>query len=68
VRALDHELFAVLMCIPGVLKGLLGEFVSGEMVSLAMSGGGGVVGVSRKVMKFCSSIMRALRHLVLPAR
>ena len=48
------------MCVPGVLKGLFGEFVSGEVVSLAVSSGGGAVGVRRKVMKFCNSIMRAL--------
>ena len=53
------------MCIPGVLKRLFGEFVSGEMVSFAVSGGGGAMSVRRKVMKFCSSIMRALRHRVL---
>jgi hypothetical protein len=66
VRARDHKLFAVLMCIPGMLKSLFRKFVSGEMISFAVSSGGGAVGVRRKVMKLCSSIVRTLWHLVLP--
>jgi hypothetical protein len=53
------------MGIPGVLKRLFGQFVSGEMVSFSVSGCGGTVGVGRKVMKFRDSIVRALWHVVL---
>jgi hypothetical protein len=38
------------MSFHGVLMRLFGKFVRGEMISLAVSGGGGAVGVSRKVM------------------
>ena len=55
------------MGIPGVLKRLFGQFVSGEMVSFSVRGCGGAVGVGRKVMKFRSSIVRALRHNILLA-
>jgi hypothetical protein len=44
--------------------GLSGEFMSGEMVSFAVSGGGGNVGVGRKVVKFCGSIVSALWQCV----
>ena len=44
---------------------LFGKFVSGEMISLAVSGGGGAVGVSRKIMEFRGSIVHTLWHLVL---
>ena len=39
---------------------LYGQFVSGEMISFAVSGGGSIVGVGRKVVKFCASIVSAL--------
>jgi len=55
------------MGIPGVLKCLFGQFVSGEMISFSVSGCGGTVGVGRKVMKFHGSIVRALWHVVLLA-
>jgi hypothetical protein len=48
----------------GVLVGLSGQFMSGEMISFAVSGGGGHVGVGRKVVKFCGSIVRALWQCV----
>jgi hypothetical protein len=38
--------------------------MSGEMISFAVSGGGGNVGVGRKVVKFCGSIVRALWQCV----
>jgi hypothetical protein len=38
------------MSIHGVLMRLLAKFVGGEMISLAVSGGGGVVGVCRKIV------------------
>jgi hypothetical protein len=34
------------------------------MISLAVSRGGCSVGMSRKIMKFCGSIVRALWHNV----
>jgi hypothetical protein len=48
-----------------VFKSLLAEFVSGEMVALAVGGGGGSMGMRRKVVKFRSSIVCALGHRVL---
>ena len=47
-----------------MLVGLSGEFMSGEMVSFAVSGGGGNVGVRRKVVKFCGSIVSTLGQCV----
>jgi hypothetical protein len=44
--------------------GLSGQFMSGEMISFAVSGGGGHVGVGRKVVKFCGSIVSALWQCV----
>ena len=44
---------------PGLLGRLLGEFVRGEMIFLAVGSGGGV-GVGRQVVDFCCSIMDAL--------
>jgi hypothetical protein len=37
------------------------------MISLAVSSGGRGVGMGRKVMEFCGSIVRALWHDVSPA-
>jgi hypothetical protein len=50
VRVLRDNLFRVLMGVSGVFERLFGEFVSGEMVSFSMRGGGGAMGVRRKVM------------------
>jgi hypothetical protein len=44
--------------------GLSGQFMSGEMISFAVSAGGGNVGVGRKVVKFCGSIVSALWQCV----
>jgi hypothetical protein len=44
------ELFRIFVRVRGVLVGLSGEFMCGEMISLAVSGGGGNVGVGRKVV------------------
>jgi hypothetical protein len=44
---------------------LFAEFVSGEMISLAVGDGRGRVGVGRKAVEFCGSIVRALWHGVL---
>jgi hypothetical protein len=43
---------------------LSGQFVSGEMISFAMSGGGGSMSVGRKIVKFCGSIVSALWQCV----
>lgn len=44
---------------------LLAEFVSGQMISFAVGYGSGGVGVGRKIVEFCDSIVRALGHGVL---
>jgi hypothetical protein len=44
--------------------GLSVKFMSGKMISFAVSGGSGNVGVGRKVVKFCCSIVSALRQCV----
>ena len=44
---------------------LYGQFVSGEMISFAVSGGGGgSMSAGRKIMKFCGSIVNALWQCV----
>jgi hypothetical protein len=48
-----------------VLVCLFAQLVSGQMISLAMGGGGGSMGVSCQVVKFCESIVRALWHGIL---
>lgn len=53
------------MCIHGVLERLSGEFMSRQMIFLAVGDRGGGVGVRRKVVKFRKSIVRALWHRVL---
>jgi hypothetical protein len=53
------------MGVLGVLVGPSGQFMSGKMISLTVSGGGGGnVGVGRKVVKFCGSIVSALWQCV----
>jgi hypothetical protein len=49
-----------------VLVRLFAEFVSGWMISLAVSCGGRGVGMGSKVMEFCGSIVRALWHDLSP--
>jgi hypothetical protein len=44
--------------------GLSGQFMSGKMISFAVSGGCDNVGVGRKVVKFCGSIVSALWQCV----
>ena len=39
---------------------LSGQFVSREMISFAVSGGGGSMSVRGKIVKFCGSIVSAL--------
>jgi hypothetical protein len=43
---------------------LSGQFVSGEMISFAVSGGGGSMSVGGKIVKFCGSIVSALWQCV----
>jgi hypothetical protein len=62
---LFNELFGIFLCVRGVLMRLSGQFVSGEMISFAVSGGGGSMSVGRKVVKFCGSIVSALWQRVL---
>jgi hypothetical protein len=64
---LRAQLFGELVGVHGVLVHLFAEFVSGEMISLTVSRGGRGVGVGRKVMEFCGSIVCALWHGVSPA-
>jgi len=45
---------------------LLGEFMSGSMISLAMSDGSRGMGVGGEVVEFCDSIVRALWHRLSP--
>jgi hypothetical protein len=56
------QLFNVLLRVDGMLVRLPGEFVSGEMVSLAVGGCGGGMGVGCKVVKFSGAIVTALTH------
>ena len=62
--SLFNELFGIFLCVRGVLMRLSGQFVSGEMISFAVSGGGGSMSVGRKIMKFCGSIVNALWQCV----
>ena len=44
---------------------LLGKFVSGQVISFAVSSGRSGMGVGRKVVKFCGAVVCALWHGVL---
>ncbi len=44
---------------------LSGEFVSGKVIAFAVGYCGGLMGVGRKVVEFCDSIVRARRHSAL---
>jgi len=46
---------------------LLAKFVGGEMISFAVGGGGGVVGVCRKIVKLRGPLVGTLWHSVLLA-
>ena len=46
--------------VPRVFEGFLAEFVSGQVISLAVGDGRSGVSVGCKVVEFCSSIMRTL--------
>ncbi|MHB8216118.1 MAG: hypothetical protein ACYDDS_08575 [Candidatus Sulfotelmatobacter sp.] len=53
------------MSVHGMLVRLLAELMSGQMISFAVSGSSGGVGMGGKVVEFGNSIVRALRHGVL---
>jgi hypothetical protein len=57
---LGGEFGRELVDVQGVLMRLLGEFVSGSMICLAVRHGGGGVGVGGQVVELCESIVRAL--------
>jgi hypothetical protein len=59
------EFLREFMGVHGVLLRLLAELVSSPMVSFAVGGSGGGVGMGGKVVEFGGSIVRALRHGVL---
>jgi hypothetical protein len=63
-NCLFDELFGIFVGVRGVLVRLSGQFVSGEMISFAVSGGGGSMSVGRKIVKFCGSIVSALWQCV----
>jgi hypothetical protein len=65
-NCLFNELFGIFLGVRGVLVRLSGRFMSGEMISFAMGGGGGSMSVGRKIMKFCGSIVSALWQCVTP--
>jgi hypothetical protein len=46
--------------------GLLAQFVCRQMISFAVCGRGSGVGMGGKVVEFCESIVRALRHRFVP--
>lgn len=51
-----------LMSFNGELHGLLGMFVTGQMVFFPMMNSGGPMGLGRAFMKFSSSNMRFVWH------
>jgi hypothetical protein len=66
--ALLNQFFGMLVGVCGVLVGLPAELVPGQMVSLAVGDSGGGVGVGGQGMKFCGSVMGALRHGISPGQ
>jgi hypothetical protein len=59
---LQSEFFAKLVGVGGMLVRLHRQLMSSEMVSFAMSGCRGRVGMGGKAMEFGDSIVRALWH------
>jgi hypothetical protein len=55
------------MGVHGVLVCLLAKFVGGEMISFAVGGSGGGVGVCRKIVKLRGAFVGTLWHSVLLA-
>ena len=58
--------FGLAVGVEGVLVRLLGELVGGEVISLAVRGCSGCVGVGCEVVIFGGAIVWALRHLGSP--
>jgi hypothetical protein len=59
---LQGEFFAKLVGVDGVLVRLHGQLVSSEVISFAVGGCRGKVGMGGKVMELGDSIVRALWH------
>ena len=57
-----HGLFSQAVRILRVLQRLLAELMGCKKISLTVSCGRGSVGVCGQIVKFCNSIVRALRH------
>lgn len=55
----------MLVSVLRLLQNLLAQFVSSQMIRFRVSGGSGCVSVFCKVVQFCGSIVRTLRHSVL---
>src|ERR1035437_6617360 len=55
----------MLVSVLRLLQSLLAQFVSSQMIRFRVSGGSGCVRVFSKVVQFCGSIVRTLRHGVL---
>jgi hypothetical protein len=59
---LQGEFFTELVGVDGMLVRLFGQLVSREMISFAVGGCRGRVGMGGKVMELGDSIVRALWH------
>jgi hypothetical protein len=59
------EFLRVLMSVPGVFESLFAEFMSGQMIRLAVSDSGGGMSVGCKIVQFRGSVVGALGHVVL---
>lgn len=56
------DLLGLAVGVEGVLVGLLGELMGGEVVALAVGGGGRGVSVGGEVVQFGGAVVSALRH------
>ena len=65
LRDLGGRYLVALMRFLGMLVGLFGEFVGGQMIRFVMTSS--IMNVLRKIVKFSRSIMRALWHGLPPA-
>lgn len=53
------------MSVLGMFESLFAEFVSGQVIRLAVGGSGGGVSVSCEIVQFSGSVVGALGHIVL---
>jgi hypothetical protein len=60
LRDSGGQYLVALMCFLGMLVGLFGEFVGGQMIRFVVTSS--TMNVLRKIVKFGRSIMRALWH------